>query len=187
MNTLLVLSLALLVGVAVFVVVRRSASKGVNPSSDEGPPEAREDGPLAEPDVQGTVRSYRVGPGSLGETRAARGNAGTASAYESYQSGVLEIADGPSAGSSFELLKMRTYIGRARDNHVVLDDPKISFRHAAITVRDGVYWLEDLGSTNGTFAAEDSRVMEPAPLRDGDAIRLGATIVIFHGSQEGGS
>jgi adenylate cyclase len=69
-------------------------------------------------------------------------------------------------------------LGRAADNHVVIDAEKASRYHAAIHAQDGSdYWLLDLGSRNGTFL-DDHRVMRPTPLRDGARIALaGAT---FH-------
>ena len=36
----------------------------------------------------------------------------------------------------------------------LLDDPEISRRHARLIWREGNWWLEDLGSTNGTFVSE---------------------------------
>jgi adenylate cyclase len=67
-------------------------------------------------------------------------------------------------------------LGRAADNHVVIDAEKASRYHAAIHAQDGSeYWLLDLGSRNGTFL-DDHRVMRPTPLRDGARIALaGAT------------
>jgi pSer/pThr/pTyr-binding forkhead associated (FHA) protein len=75
---------------------------------------------------------------------------------------------------------LRAYcrLGRAADNHIVIDAEKASRYHAAIHAQDGSeYWLVDLASRNGTFL-DDLRVMRPTPLRDGARIALaGAT---FH-------
>ena len=67
-------------------------------------------------------------------------------------------------------------LGRAADNHVVIDAEKASRYHAAIHAQDGSeFWLLDLASRNGTFL-DDHRVMRPTPLRDGARIALaGAT------------
>ena len=64
---------------------------------------------------------------------------------------------------------------------MVLDDERVSLHHALITVRDGVYWLEDLGSTNGTFVGDATRVMAAHPLVDGEEIRLGGVVLVFRG------
>ena len=67
-------------------------------------------------------------------------------------------------------------LGRAADNHIVIDAEKASRYHAAIHAQDGSeFWLLDLASRNGTFL-DDHRVMRPTPLRDGARIALaGAT------------
>jgi pSer/pThr/pTyr-binding forkhead associated (FHA) protein len=68
-----------------------------------------------------------------------------------------------------------TAIGRDLDNDLVLADPTISGRHAVLSRRDAAWWLEDLGSTNGTFvnAARLERTA-PAVVRSGDVVQLGA-------------
>lgn len=64
------------------------------------------------------------------------------------------------------------------------DDPeaKVSRRHARITLRNGEYSIEDLGSTNGTFVNRGKRL--PAghfqTLRDNDEIIVGKTFLRFH-------
>jgi pSer/pThr/pTyr-binding forkhead associated (FHA) protein len=68
----------------------------------------------------------------------------------------------------------------------VLDDERVSLHHALISVRDGVYWLEDLGSTNGTFVGEDKRVMAAHALTDGEELRLGGVVLIFRGTPASG-
>lgn len=98
-----------------------------------------------------------------------------------YSDAAIEIDGGASAGANWPLLKGRTRIGREGDNHVVLDDERVSSHHALISVRDGVYWLEDLGSTNGTFVGDDRRVMAPHPLEDGERFRIGGVVLRFHG------
>jgi pSer/pThr/pTyr-binding forkhead associated (FHA) protein len=70
-------------------------------------------------------------------------------------------------------------IGRSNDNNLALpDDPDVSRRHARLVRRDGAWWLEDLGSSNGTFAGEFSRavrVTTPVRIIPGDIFRLGFT------------
>ncbi len=64
------------------------------------------------------------------------------------------------------------------------DDPeaKVSRRHARISLRDGQYFLEDLGSTNGTFVNRGKRLLPGyrQPLNDGDEIIVGKTFLRFH-------
>jgi hypothetical protein len=78
------------------------------------------------------------------------------------------------AGTSFALLPV-TAIGRDLDNHVVLGEPTVSGRHAVLNVGEGAWWLEDLGSTNGSFV-NGRRVAAGSPeiVRSGDVLQLGA-------------
>lgn len=68
-------------------------------------------------------------------------------------------------------------MGRAPDNDVVLDDRRVSRRHAEVRLRLGRHTLYDLGSTNGTFV-NGKRVTEVA-LSEGDRITLGAATLVY--------
>lgn len=75
-------------------------------------------------------------------------------------------------------------IGRSEDNQVRLPGEKVSRHHALIQSRDRVvYWLTDLGSSNGTFL-NGRRVTEPSRLYDQDRISIGPWQVLFR--QPGG-
>ena len=63
-------------------------------------------------------------------------------------------------------------IGRDSDNQVVIDDSTVSGRHAVLVYRDGRWWIEDLGSTNGTWLG-DQRVDAPRPIGAGELIQIG--------------
>ncbi len=81
-------------------------------------------------------------------------------------------------------LEMVTAIGRAEDNTLCLDDPYASAHHALILWREGRWWIEDLGSHNGTLL-NDERVEAPAPLASGDEILIGKTEMTFEMRQPG--
>lgn len=68
-------------------------------------------------------------------------------------------------------------IGRGPDADLVLSDPAISHRHALIDLAEGEFTIQDLKSTNGVFLNE-RLVMERAPLKPGDSIRLGHTVLL---------
>ncbi|MDW8362766.1 MAG: response regulator [Myxococcales bacterium] len=69
-------------------------------------------------------------------------------------------------------------LGRGQDAGFVLDDPQTSRKHARIRrLPDGTYELEDLGSRNGTFVNGERR--DRAPLRFGDRIQVGTTLLLF--------
>ncbi|MGD8634401.1 MAG: FHA domain-containing protein, partial [Anaerolineales bacterium] len=64
-------------------------------------------------------------------------------------------------------------IGRAADNTIVLDDEIVSAHHARLSyLSDRQWWLEDLGSRNGT-AVNAVPVDEPLAVTDGDTISFG--------------
>jgi pSer/pThr/pTyr-binding forkhead associated (FHA) protein len=63
-------------------------------------------------------------------------------------------------------------IGRSEACQIRLDDTYISSFHARIFHRDGGWFVEDLGSTNGTYLNQ-RRVTSPAELRAGDRLKVG--------------
>ena len=67
-------------------------------------------------------------------------------------------------------------VGRAEACQVRLSDTYASSFHARIYSRDGSWYVEDLGSTNGTFV-NDQRLAAPALVQPGDRIRIGTTIL----------
>jgi len=69
-------------------------------------------------------------------------------------------------------LKESITLGRAATCDLVVADNYVSNVHARIYLRDGSYWLEDLGSTNGTYMNR-SRVSTPTAIGPGDDIRMG--------------
>jgi hypothetical protein len=58
---------------------------------------------------------------------------------------------------------------------------RISRRHARITSRGGQFYIEDLGSANGTFVNGRTRLkpQEPYPLVNGDVLKIGETTLKF--------
>lgn len=69
-----------------------------------------------------------------------------------------------------------TTIGRAPECELRLEDTYVSQQHARIFDRDANWYVEDLGSTNGTFVNEQ-KLVAPAMLTPGDTIRVGTTKV----------
>jgi len=84
---------------------------------------------------------------------------------------VAAPATGPEPGLAIAL-QARTTIGRGSDNLVVVADPVVSARHAAITSRGDRWFVEDLGSTNGT-QVNDQWVSAPVAVAVGDEIQVG--------------
>lgn len=69
-------------------------------------------------------------------------------------------------------------VGRADACQVRLPDTYASSFHARIFSRDGSWYVEDLGSTNGTYLNQ-RRITAPAELRAGDKVRIGKTTLDF--------
>lgn len=102
----------------------------------------------------------------------------------------LVIERGKSVGKQFMLSGEESQIGRwdadggvFPDVDLDSDDPeaKVSRRHARITKVEGKYFVEDLGSTNGTFVNRGKRLSPGTrqPLNDGDEIIVGKTFLRF--------
>ncbi|MCO5207888.1 MAG: FHA domain-containing protein [Anaerolineae bacterium] len=85
---------------------------------------------------------------------------------------VLVSATGAEAGR-FELRPV-TSIGRLPSNTVVIEERYVSAEHALLSYRDAHWWLEDLGSRNGTLLNGLS-VTKPIVAQDGDMIAIGDT------------
>jgi hypothetical protein len=68
-------------------------------------------------------------------------------------------------------------IGRDPENDLVLDDRRVSRRHAEIRLRLGRYTLYDLQSTNGTFV--NGRRVAEVVLSDGDRVQIGGTELVI--------
>jgi FHA domain len=87
---------------------------------------------------------------------------------------VIVTAPGLADGSRIEL-SGSTIAGRDADSGVRLDgDDFASGRHARIDPRPDGVWVEDLGSTNGTFV-NGEQITAPRLLQSGDVLRVGAT------------
>ncbi|MGW6200184.1 FHA domain-containing protein FhaB/FipA [Kribbella sp. NPDC055110] len=88
--------------------------------------------------------------------------------------GSVTIADGPQAGVGASLAEEPVIIGRGSDCQIRLDDDYSSTRHARVFQSEGQWWVEDLGSTNGTYL-DGQRVTRPVPAEIGGSIRIGRT------------
>ncbi|HKG56750.1 MAG TPA: FHA domain-containing protein [Candidatus Limnocylindrales bacterium] len=77
----------------------------------------------------------------------------------------------PPAGAVF-VLDAVTSLGRDVNNTVVVEDPFASAEHAVLTFRGRAWYLEDRGSTNGTYV-NASRIEGLAPIGFGDEIQIG--------------
>jgi pSer/pThr/pTyr-binding forkhead associated (FHA) protein len=83
-------------------------------------------------------------------------------------------------GEAVEVHTLRpiNLLGRAADNTICIADKAVSAYHARLSFQDGQWWLEDLGSRNGTRVNE-SRVEGPLVVTFGDVIHLGGVSLVF--------
>jgi hypothetical protein len=70
------------------------------------------------------------------------------------------------------VLRAANAIGRDAGNDIALPDEAASARHATLEHRDGEWWIQDLGSTNGTLV-NGVRIADRERLRPGDEIAIG--------------
>lgn len=66
-------------------------------------------------------------------------------------------------------------IGRGSDSQIRLEDDYASTRHAHVAFAHNQWYVEDLGSTNGTYV-DDQRIIQPTSLPVGSVIRIGKTL-----------
>jgi pSer/pThr/pTyr-binding forkhead associated (FHA) protein len=88
----------------------------------------------------------------------------------------LQIVGGPNTGQSVPLGDEPILLGRGTDAAIRLDDDYVSTRHARFATNGEEWFVEDLGSTNGTYVGSQ-RVSTPVPVGIGIQVRLGKTIV----------
>jgi pSer/pThr/pTyr-binding forkhead associated (FHA) protein len=88
----------------------------------------------------------------------------------------LVVTDGPNQGQSALLSAQPILIGRGTDAAIRLDDDYVSTRHARIAASGDQWFVEDLGSTNGTYIG-NARITQPTTLTLGTQVRVGKTVI----------
>lgn len=94
----------------------------------------------------------------------------------------LLVIQGPDKGRRFELPDAPVVLGRD-SRQLPITDNTASRRHAELLPAEGQWFLHDLGSSNGTYL-NGTRVSNRAPLKLGDQIRIGRSVMVF-GAQPG--
>jgi predicted Zn finger-like uncharacterized protein len=89
----------------------------------------------------------------------------------------LAIIDGVDAGHVFRIEKPRVTIGRS-GNDMNLNDTEASRLHAAVEVRDTMYTVNDLGSTNGTLV-DGAKITGPTELSDKGEFQIGSSTIML--------
>lgn len=96
---------------------------------------------------------------------------------------IVRKAEGLPTGSNFTISTQTFTIGRGNENMLRLTDKSVSTKHAEIQQREGLFFVQDLGSSNGTFIFDrllnDWRQIDQGQLSDGDQLRFGRSIFSF--------
>ena len=93
----------------------------------------------------------------------------------------LRVLNGSLEGQEIELIPDPQTVGRASSCNVKIGDAGVSSKHAKIWCEEGVFFVMDLGSTNGTFV--NDRDVDRQQLEDGDTITFGMTKAQFVADQ----
>ncbi len=88
----------------------------------------------------------------------------------------LRFISGKYQGGEFPILPdKQIVVGRSSDLDMVLVEDMVSRKHARITMQQDQIWIEDLGSTNGTFV--NGEKIKRARLKEGDRVLIGTSIL----------
>src|SRR5208283_2416767 len=98
---------------------------------------------------------------------------------------VLKLSFGDSVLKDIPVGVNAVTIGRSPQEDIFIDNPAVSFHHARIFSQSGVYYVQDLGSLNGTLL-NGVRITQ-APLTYGDVITVGKHTIRFARDVPGGA
>jgi len=97
-----------------------------------------------------------------------------------HPSAVLRVEQGDIEGNISPIEQPVFWIGAEQGNNLVITtDPRVSGFHACIQFQDGSLFLHDNNSTNGAFLNGERLADGPRPLRPGDRIKMGATVLVL--------
>jgi len=89
----------------------------------------------------------------------------------------LTVQSGSQTNQTFTLEPGQHFIGRDKDNQIQLNDPTISSRHALLQVQPEGVWIQDLGSSNGTFV-NGQCITQATWLNPGDNLQIGPSVQV---------
>ena len=122
-------------------------------------------------------RAVRTVTRDLRVTTPGRGRSAGGRAEPAARAAGTVIVHGPDGARprTFKLAASMA-VGRAPECDIRLEDTYVSQQHARIFGKGDRWYVEDLGSTNGTFV-NDQRLAAPAQVEPGDKVRVGTTVL----------
>jgi pSer/pThr/pTyr-binding forkhead associated (FHA) protein len=124
--------------------------------------------------VTADLRAQPARPAPASTGRSGRGDSGRTGAKAKPPRTLIVLNEKGGKVGTHQLDGEQLQIGRADACQLKLEDTYASQFHARIYRRDGSWYVEDLGSTNGTYLNQ-RRITSPAELRAGDKLRVGKT------------
>jgi serine/threonine protein kinase len=91
----------------------------------------------------------------------------------------LSMQSGPMAGRTYRFHQDVSTVGRTNGNDLVISGRSVSRRHARLWFDNGHWYIEDVGSSNGTLV-NNVRIYQAVTLNDGDVINFGDEVVVFN-------
>ncbi len=166
--------LLLLLFAFIYAVVKRGIGDLREVPEDEtfvpGKPDARNDRSAPRSTARSAPQSETRSRGRSKETASANGGG-----RNGFSELVVEDSEVLAPTTRFRLASGTTSIGRSNASDIVLkSDDYVSGQHARLTRHGGLLYVEDAGSTNGTFV-NDSKTVGATPLSSGDRVRVGST------------
>ena len=118
------------------------------------------------------ARAEKLASPSRSSTGVATGSISTRDVTAAH----IAVTAGPLKGTTIPLGAAPIVIGRSPTCTLVIDDDFCSSKHCRIYPEGSMWFVEDLGSTNGTFVG-NKKINDPVAFMPGDRIRIGATTV----------
>jgi two-component system, NtrC family, sensor kinase len=97
---------------------------------------------------------------------------------------ILTVLQGPDKGRKYELPDHEPQLIGRSSEALPINDNTVSRRHAELTPDDGVWWIRDLHSQNGTYV-NGVRITDRLKLKPGDQIRTGSSLFVFGQAEPG--
>jgi len=95
----------------------------------------------------------------------------------------LFVIRGNDQGARIELDEQAVGIGRDATNVIQLHDTEVSRQHAQLRWQEGAHWINDVGSSNGTYV-NGRRITEKQRLSSGDQVQVGGSLILYTGPSD---